>query len=577
MAAGLPYSRELYIDVVIEESQVEEIFLYQVDFSKDKNFRTKEYLFKREEPEVTEPEEGEETLQEQPLPPDPLELFKEQWEALCKEEVPTEVYATDARLTADYVFEPLTRQYADFKAYPEISLSREFIHDCISMGRVISMSVFDEEQHLSAGIRRRMKERYHEYVDEVKADREEHIFISQTMSNEMPVFLLVITDRDYRMKKQVMLNRGIKEETLAVRFREILELYPEADVIVDAATPELFRLFSNMSRFMGVENKRLLLSLESMLTAMGKKPLLTDVLKTYVLYVKNQEEMRLGIFLPERLYSTHAFYLPVQISSEKAWKKQFAKNFVWKQADGETYCIIPEGEMKGKYLIKAGKEQFVLKLKSVSIQRYLKKYAVLRLEAENYCYPGAADKERINELASSLFAGTITGPDSLEIKLKSGKQAYSLTTVPVEGNESQLWLNGLLQLGRKKKKSGKKALVLTSMKEKMYCAESMGTEDEEAVIQSALMKDGILRQIEDALAKEMQPQKKDCAAGSLLKRQKRAIKELFDVYRYIVVSFGENYEASQKQECKFTYDFTEEKLGTLEVADRLREKFGLFF
>ena len=34
MAAGLPYSRELYIDVVTEESRVKEIFLYQVDFSR---------------------------------------------------------------------------------------------------------------------------------------------------------------------------------------------------------------------------------------------------------------------------------------------------------------------------------------------------------------------------------------------------------------------------------------------------------------------------------------------------------------------------------------------------------------
>ncbi len=573
MAVGLPYSRELYIDVVIEESRPEEIFLYQVDFNKDKTFRTKEYLYKREEPEAAEGEE----LTEDQLPPDPLNLFKEQWEVLCKEEVPTEVYATDARTVAEYIFEPLTKQYADFTDCPQLSLGREFIHDCISMGRVVSMSVFDEEQYLSAQIRRRMKERYHEYVDEVKAERQEHVFISQTMSDEMPVLLLTITDAQFQIKKQVMLNRGMKEETLAVRFREILALYPEADIIVDATSPELYRLFCNMDRFMGVEHKRLVLSLESMLAAMGKKPLVTDVLKTYMLYVRNQEEMRLSTFLPERLYSTHAFYLPVQISSEKAWKLQFSKNSFWKQAGRESYCIIPEGELKGKYLVKAGKEQFVLKLKGISIQRYLKKYAVLRLEVENYCYPGKADRERINELASCLFAGTITGPDSLEIKLKNGNQAYSLATIPVEGNENQLWLNGLLQLGQKKKKPGKNALVLTSMKERMYCTEMLETEEEESVIQTVLIKDGILRKIEDSLAKTMKPEKSDRPAGSLLKRQKRAIKELFEMYRYMVVSFGENYEASQKQECKFTYDLTEEKLGTHEVTGRLKDKFGLFF
>lgn len=573
MAAGLPYSRELYIDVVIEESRLEEIFLYQVDFNKDKTFRTKEFIYKREEPEVAEGEE----IPEDQLPPEPLELFKEQWELLCKEEVPAEVYATDACAVADYVFEPLTQKYPEFIDYPELSLSREFIHDCISMGRVISMSVFDEEQYLSAGIRRRIKERYHEYVDEVKAERKAHIFISQTLSDEMPVLLLIITDAEFRIKKQVMLNRGMKEETLAVRFREILALYPEADIIVDATTPELYRLFRNMNRFMEMENKRPVFSLESMLAALGKKPLTTDIVKTYALYIRNQEEMRLGTFLPERLYSTHAFYLPVQISSEKAWKQQFAKNSVWKQIGREAYCIIPEGEFKGKYLLKDDKEQFVLKLKGVYLQRYLKKYAVLRLELENYCYPGEADRERINELASYLFAGVSGGPDSIEIKLKNGKQAYSLATVPVEGNENQLWINGLLQLGQKKKKSGKKALVLTSMKEKMYCTEMLETEEEELIIQTALIKDGILRKIEDALAKTMKPEKSDRPAGSLLKRQKRTIKELFEMYRYMVVSFGENYEASQKQECKFTYDLTEEKLETLEVADRLREKFGLFF
>ena len=202
---------------------------------------------------------------------------------------------------------------------------------------------------------------------------------------------------------------------------------------------------------------------------------------------------------------------------------------------------------------------------------------MLRLEVENYCYPGKADRERINELASCLFAGTITGPDSLEIKLKNRNQAYSLATIPVEGNENQLWLNGLLQLGQKKKKPGKNALVLTSMKERMYCTEMLETEEEESVIQTVLIKDGILRKIEDSLAKTMKPEKSDRPAGSLLKRQKRAIKELFEMYRYMVVSFGENYEASQKQECKFTYDITEEKLGTHEVTGRLKDKFGLFF
>ena len=79
------------------------------------------------------------------------------------------------------------------------------------------------------------------------------------------------------------------------------------------------------------------------------------------------------------------------------------------------------------------------------------------------------------------------------------------------------------------------------------------------------------------MAKAIKPEQSDRPAGSLLKRQKKEVRELFEMYRYMVVSFGENYEASQKQECKFTYGLTEEKLGISEVTDRLKEKFGLFF
>lgn len=576
MAGTILEKRELYIDVAIKETQIDEIFLYQVDFFRDSTFRTKEFLYKTEEIAVQENVEEAEPQEEQPLPPEPTELFKEQWELFCQEEVPTEVYATDAMNVMDYVFEPLMKKYPDFKAAPSIRAGREFIHDCVSMGRVISMSVFDEEQYLSAGIRRRMKERYHEYVDEVKAERREHIFIRQTMSEDMPVLLLTITDGNYKLKKQVMLNRGMKEETIAVRFREILSLYPEADVIVDSTSPELYRLFRNMNQFMGMENQRVLFSLESMLSALGKTPEIKDIVKTYLLYIRNQEEMRLGTFLPDRLYSIHSFYLPVQLSAEKAWKKQFEKNTVWKQDGRESYYIMSEGELKGKYIVKAGKEQFVLKLRRVSLQRYLKKYAVIRLDVENYCYPGQEDRDRINALAAGLFAGEKNGADVMELKLKDGKQAYSLTAVPAEGNETQLWLNGLLQLGRKKNKN-KKALVLSAMKEQLYCVESREAKDEEQIIQSALIRDGVFRKIEASLAKALKPEKSDRPAGSISKRQKREVKDLFEIFRYIVVSFGEGFEVTQKVEQKQIWQDTGEALGTAEVTGRLDKKFGLFF
>lgn len=569
MAATILEMRELYIDVTVKEDQADEIYLYQVDFFKDRTFRIGEFLYKTEVIETTE-----ETEEEQPAPPAPLELFSKQWELLCQEEIPTEVYATDARKVMDYVFEPLMKCNTEFCAAPVSRSGREFIHDCVSMGRVISMSVFDEEPYLSAGIRRRMKERYHEYVDEIKTERNSHIFVRQMLAEDMPSVLLLITDADYNLKKQVMLNRGAKEETLAVRFREILSLYPEADVIVDASTPELYRLFHNMNQFMGVEHERMLFSMESMLAALGKTPVVNDIIKVYLLYIKNQEEMRLGCFVQERLYSVHSFYLPVQISGEKAWKKQFAKNSAWKQEGRERYQITAEGEWKGKYIVKAGKEQFVLKLNKISIQRYLKKYAVLCVEVENYLYPGKEDRARINALAACLFSGEQGGADCVELKLKDKTQAYSLTTVPVEGNETQLWLNGLLILGRKKKKHNKKALTMNALKHRMYCVES---EAEGQIIQVALIRDGVFRKIEDALAKAMKPEKMDCPVGRLTRRQVRELMELYEMYRYMVVSFGEIYEGSQMELQKNLWVTTEEALGTEEVKKRLNHKFEMFF
>ena len=572
MSGVIQEKRELYIDVTINDGITDEIYLYQVDFFRDRSFRTKEYIYKTQEVNQEELSGDGEPVA---APPEPLELFREQWDIISSEAVPVELYATDAGKVMEYVFEPLAKKYPEFNMEPEINAAREFLHDCISMGRVISMSVFDEEQHLSSGIRRRMKERYHEYVDEVKAEHPEHIFISQRMSEEFPKLLLIITDANYKIKKQVMLNLGMKEETVAVRFREILALYPEADIIVDSATPEMYRLFANMNQFMTLENQRLMFSLESMLAALGKKPDTTDMVKTYLLYIKNHEEMRMGTFLPDRLYSIHSFYLPVQISGEKEWKQQFAKNSMWKQNGRENYYIACGGDIKGKYIVKAGKEQFVLKFRNISLHRYLKKYAVLRLEVENYFYPGEEDRKRINELASALFVGERNGADAMEIKFKDGKQTFALTSIAAEGNENQLWLNGLLSLGKKKKQ--KKALSLFSLKDRMYCVENRELPEEEQMVQMAIIRDGVFRKIEDSMAKAMKPEKSDRPAGSLTRRQKKDLRTLYEMYRYIVVSFGEAYETTQKNEQKLLWQTTENSLETKEVTNRLDRKFGMFF
>lgn len=560
MAGAILERRELYIDVVVKDSRVEELFMFQADFNRDASYQTKEYIYLK-----TEPAEEEEEKQ------NPLEQWWEQWEVLCGEDVPTEVFATNAMQVISFVFSPLKKKHPEFHLMPKQPVGRELLHDCISMGKVVSMSVFDEEDYLSAGIRRRMKERYHEHVDEVKAEHPAHIF----MKNSETALELLVTDDHYVEKKKVTLMKRLQEESLAIRLKEILSLYPEADIIAEEITPELYQVFYNINLYMEVEKMRLPFSMESMLCALGKQPEKEDMVATYVMYIKNQEDMRHGRFLPERLYSTHSFYLPVQISDEKEWKKYFAKNSVWKQDGRECYRILMEGDWKGKYIVRTGREQFTLKLRAISIQRYLKKYAVLRLDMENFCYPGILDRERIHELASCLHCGKGALTESVEVKLKGNNEAYSISTVPVEGQETEeLWLNGLLMLGKKKKKKG---LTITTLKETMYCMENADIAEEANLMQAVLVRDGVFRRLEDALAKAIKPEKSDRPAGKISGHQKKEIRELYELYRYLVVSFGEGFEASQHSKHAVLWEKTEQKLGTAPVAERLKKKFDLFF
>lgn len=560
--------RELYLDVEIKEEQLEEICFYQVDFFKENSFRTKENIYKREE--VVQ--DGSSQTPEE-ITSDLLKLFKEQSESLFMEQVPTKVYATDAVRVWNYVLEPLKKRYPDAIMEPVIQSGREYLYDCVSMGRVVSMSAFDEESYLTAGIRRRIKERYHDYVDEIKKERQEHIFLRQRYTEEFPVLNVLITDKNFKLKKQVKLDWGRKEETIAVRLREILSLYPEADIMADRITPELYRLFRNMNRFMDIKSSRYFFSMESMLEALGKQPEEEDIIKNYLLYIKNHEEMRIGTFLAERPYSIHSLYLPVQFSETMAWEKQFEKNTIWKPGDKEEYVILPEEELHGKYMIRSGKEQFTLKLRKISVRRYLAKYAVIRIDLENYVYPGKADRQKINVLAGNLFVGEENGVDVMELKLKISGHAYALTAVPALGNENQLWLNGLFMLG---KKNAKKQLVFNSMTEYMYCVEHIGIKEEEQMIQMALIRDGVLRKIEDSLAKAIRPEEGDRPNGMLKKHQKREVQRLFEMYRFLIVSFGEAYETTQKPERKYVYDTTVSALKTFEVTGRLKEKFRLF-
>ncbi len=569
MAETTLKKRELYLDITVKEHLLEEIFLYQVDFLKDDSFRSKEYLFKIEEKKEESPEEAEEQEEQVPI----SEQFLAQWEVLKNTEAPLVLYATDAKAAIKELFLPLQREHAQLQVLPENG-ETEPLHDCVSMGRVISMTAFDEEQYLSAGIRRRMKERYHEHVDEVKRECREHIFIEQLGETKVGFGLeLFITDENYIVKSSTKMYKTANEEAFAFKMAEVLSAHPDADVITDRISRELFRLFLNMSSFINVRPVDVIFSLESMFAAAGKTMPEGNLIENYLTYIKNIEDMRFGRFLSEDAYSVHSFYLPVQISGDKEWRKQFEDNTVWKAEGKDAYSVTSDEEIKGRYLIKAGREQFVLKFKKISIQRYLRHYAMLHLEVENFCYPGELDLKRIHALASHLYVRGEGAPESMELKLKVGKQSYALAALPQEGNENSLWLSGLLMLDKKAKK--KSSLVLTPVSTELYCRRA-GDKTEEQVIQAALVRCGVLRKIEDSLAKVVRPKKKGHAYGSVTWQQKKQINALFELYRYLITSFGEAYEAGTK-ESRMLWAQVEEETGMAKVVARLREKFDLFF
>ena len=570
MALTVLKRRELYVDVTLKEDDLEEIFLYQVDFLKDDSFRGKEYVFRKEEKKTEEGEEQEEEV-------DITEQFKLQWEELADIDAPIEVFATDAELLLTKLFFELQKKWPDFVLLPFKHDKKEMMHDFISMGKVTSMSAFDEQQHLSSGIRRRMKEKYHERVDEVKMERSAHIFLRQMAAGSPYDLELFVTDGNYRIRKNILLPKTSNEETQTLKLAEIFAAYPDADLVIDKISIGLYKLLHNISSFMSMTKVPTIFSLESMFHAVGKSMPTREMVENYLLYIKNLEDMRFGRFVSEQLYSTHCFYLPVRISGEKDWKKQFKKNVVWKESGANTYSLQTNDNFKGKYVLRAGKEQFVLKLKSVSVKRYLRQYAVLCMEVENHCYPGEMDRNRINELSSCLFPRETTdAPDAIELKIKTQKQAYSLSAVQAEGNENQVWLNGLLLLGNRKKDKKKHRLVFTALSERMYCIESKENGKEEEVLSVALVRHGALQEVESRLAKWMIPSGKKKAFGRLTSGQKRKVRTLYEFYRYLRVSFGAEYEGGKAEAQKLFHE-VEAECHTQERIMRLNEKFQLFF
>lgn len=585
--------RELYIDVVVSESEVEEIFLYQVDFAQGESFRAKEYLYQLPIP-TEEPTEEEEQ-------PDLMDQFYEQLKTLLMEKIPTELFATDAVSVMAYLIEPLQKRYPSYELLQKRE-DEEPLHDCISMVRVVSMSVFDEKQHLSSGIRRRMKEKYHTVVDEVKRVKPAHLFLTLTEAEEHVTSIdIILADDKMNIKKGYNLKSKASEETIAVKLYEILRKYPEADILTDGINRNLYRILQNMTLFIDESLPTVrVYSLQSMMLALGKNTwhVLDSIMKErslenievstwvtlYQEYIKNSEELRLERFQDETVYRIHKFFLPIRLSSAESFLKLMKKNSVWFPTVGEneTYQMKPEkDELSAKYKIAAGDEQFILKVNDITCTRYLNNYAVICIEAENHFYPGKVDCERIDELGSTLYPMTstedgIVEPIHLELKMKLQGRVYALSSIAGHSNSElqELWLNGLFLLGKDKLKKNETVSV-TTVSDRMFVLEDepCTITYKKAGINSALIKTECYHRMETKLALTATQIKAGIRPGKLNHKQKAVIKQLFEYYRYLRTSFGVEWEiTSDTKEATLVND----RLHTEKLAERLGYKFSLY-
>ena len=590
MQSDLIVRRELYLDVAAEGGKLQEIYLYQADFLQDDSFCTKDYIFSVP---VKEEEEAE--------PIDIREQFLSVWQALLSREIKTECYATDAMLVTEQLFCPLQKKYPKQELLSETAPDEEALHDCISMCRVVPVSFFDEKQHLGAGIRRRIKEKYHALSTGVKQKKPFHIILAAEYENDVlgfaSAFSLSVSDEKFYILEECRLNGHIKEEQAAAKLCELLVKYPEADVLINKTSGQLYKMVQNMNLFMSARQVSVLCSMISMLCALGKnvarilssvqdevlgqqkvKPekrnLLYEWNYLYRTYLKYAADTRLKVIADEKLIERLTFFLPVRISSAREFRKQFQRNSIWKQAGNEqpVYEIDATEEIRMKYRIKAGEEQFILRVSHIAVRRYLSNYAVLEFQAENCRYVGAADRKRIRQLGSKLHVGYKTdgsNPDLLEFKIKTKESSYALTAfaLPKEETSCQnVWLNGLFLLGRKKKKKTK-GLCLETCSKQMFV-----TEQPEEAVRAALVKDEYLAKLEEELALAAAPKKHSHREGRLTYAKRRKIRHLYETFRYLEASFGEK-ERNASEELTAS---VRAQRGTDAREERLARKFAYY-
>ncbi|MCQ2537012.1 MAG: hypothetical protein MJ124_01305 [Lachnospiraceae bacterium] len=579
-------SRDLYIDVTLKENELSEIYLYLVDLKADKSFRTSEFEYSLPD-DFPEDEEK----------PDLKMMFFEKFLELKTEGIKTSYFAIDAGEVMLSLIEPLKnadgKAKRAFNGIAESSAPGEWLTDCLSMGRVVAMTSFDERPELGANIRRRLKEKYHNVATEVKKTRDLHIFVRYDRPVKGPELSFKITDAAVNVIDDIRLHGRIDDDIMVAKTCELIAKYPEADIIADKTSAELYTLVNTAKRLSGDENKALVFSINSMLYALGKNNV-TPSTDSYRDYVLNAEALRFGRYEDNTVVGVHYLMLPLRYNSEKAWKSNFKKNSLWKKSDvcENEYVLIGEhkskskkkkendGEIIGRLSVEKGNEKFVLKCSSVSVKKYIPGFAVLTMGIENHFYPGKHDVARINELCSSLWGSSKADdsfPDVMNLQLKGDTKTYSLDTVKRNTAGVEPWLGLLLTMGRKKANRGGKYFLTKTLSERSYAYFDDGTagENEESrdAIRTALIRSEYLLNIEKELAETVGIKGRP-GYVPMNKSRKKTVKHLNGAFNYMLTSYTYDVEHGEYKE-NFCNAYKQRK--GKETEERLEKKFDLLY
>ncbi len=579
MELGKTTSRDFYIDVVENEGELKEIYLFIVDHKADKTFKLTEKTL-----------DGEDRMQE----------FLDTFLAMRRSGIATHYFAVNAKEVMKLLVKPLKETSGKAKqAFTEerdSKLPGEWLTDCISMGRAVPMTSFDERPELGAAFRRRLKEKYHSVSEEVKRVKSTHVFLDYSRPSSGPELSVRVTDAFMNTIEETKLFGRIEDDIMVLKLSEILKKYPEADIITNRTSDRMYALVDAALLANGKEPEPVIYSVNSMLHALGKSDIQASP-DAYRDYIMVAEELRFGRYEDDEVFGVHVLKLPFRYNSEKAWKKNFKKNQLWRRGNSEDEYFLMGDDREndkekkskkeepqtvvGRYTVEKGNEKFVLKIERVSVKKYIRGFAVLTIWLENHFYPGERDIRRINSLSSALWASSYADdelPDVLSIQMKTDTKTYSLEAVKRKAAGIEPWLGLLLTMGRKKSNSKRRYFGSATLSENSYTYYNDGTvslygEDFDEASEKALIAGEYLLNIERELAYALEPEN-DKKTGILSLSRKRQVKRLAGEFAYMTASYVYDEEHSAFSEA-FRNVYRIRK--GIETEERLNTKFARIY